>query len=44
MQKLSYSKPTVTRMGSVAEKTEGGYTFVVIELLSKRGGSGGGGD
>lgn len=44
MQKLSYAKPAVTRMGSVTDKTEGGYTYVIIELLSKRGGSGGGGD
>ena len=37
MQKLSYTKPTVTKMGSVTEKTEGGFIFVIAELMSKRG-------
>ena len=41
MQKLSYVKPTVTKMGSVTEKTEGGYLWVVWELMSKRGGGSG---
>lgn len=41
MQKLSYAKPTVTKMGSVTEKTEGGYNWVIYELMSKRGGGGG---
>ena len=37
MQKLSYAKPTVTKMGSVTEKTEGGYIFNISEMMSKRG-------
>ncbi len=37
MQKLSYAKPTVTKMGSVTEKTEGGYILVISEVMSKRG-------
>ncbi len=41
MQKLTYVRPTVTKMGSVTEKTEGGYNWVVWELMSKRGGGGG---
>ena len=37
MQKLSYAKPTVTKMGSVTEKTEGGWIWVISEVMSKRG-------
>ena len=37
MQKLSYTKPTVTKMGSVTEKTEGGYILNIAEVMSKRG-------
>lgn len=32
-----YAKPTVTKLGSVAAKTEGGYNWVITELLTKRG-------
>ncbi len=41
MQKLTYVKPTVTKMGSVTEKTEGGWNYVVWEIMSKRGGGSG---
>ena len=36
MSKLQYAKPTVTRMGPVTEKTEGGFLLVQMELLGKR--------
>lgn len=39
MQK--YAKPTVTKLGSVTEKTEGGYKWEVMEIMSKRGAIGG---
>ena len=32
-----YTKPTVTKLGSVTEKTEGGYKWEVNEILTKRG-------
>jgi hypothetical protein len=32
-----YSKPTVTKLGTVTQKTEGGYKWEVNELMSKRG-------
>lgn len=38
-----YTKPTVTKLGSVTEKTQGGWNWVVVELLSRRSGAGGGG-
>ena len=31
-----YTKPTVTKLGSVTEKTEGGLKFEVTEILTKR--------
>ena len=31
-----YTKPTVTKLGSVTEKTEGGLKWEVIEILTKR--------
>ncbi len=34
--KLQYGSPTVVKMGPVAKKTEGGWTPVVLELLTKR--------
>jgi hypothetical protein len=34
--KLPYSKPTVTRMGPVVEKTEGGLTLKCMEVLGYR--------
>jgi hypothetical protein len=37
---MSYTKPTVTKLGSVIEKTQGGWNWVVLEVLSKRGASG----
>ena len=39
MQK--YAKPTVTKLGSVTEKTEGGYIWEVMEVMTKRGKIGG---
>lgn len=37
MSKLPYAKPTVARMGSVTEKTQGGWNRVVAEVFSWRG-------
>ena len=31
-----YTKPTVTKLGSVTEKTEGGFKWEVTEILTKR--------
>ena len=31
-----YTKPTVTKLGSVTEKTEGGWKWEVNEILTKR--------
>ena len=36
MSKLQYSKPSVTRMGPVTEKTEGGWLVVRMEMMSYR--------
>lgn len=38
----TYTKPTVTKIGAITVKTEGGWTWQDFELMSKRGcGSGG---
>ena len=34
--KLQYASPTVVKMGPVAEKTEGGWTPDLPEVMSKR--------
>jgi hypothetical protein len=34
--KQAYTSPTVTRMGSVVEKTEGGISLEAIEIMSYR--------
>ena len=34
--KQEYSKPSVTRMGPVVEKTEGGFFGNVVEIMSFR--------
>ena len=39
---MSYSKPTVTKLGSVIAKTEGGLVWEVLEILSRRAKGGGG--
>ena len=39
---MSYTRPTVTKLGSVTEKTQGGWNQITLEVMSKR--SGGGGD
>ncbi len=39
--KLQYAKPAITKMGPVADRTEGGLQWVVFELMGKRGGIGG---
>jgi|GEM_PF-5721665 len=33
----NYTKPTVTKIGSIVQKTEGGWTWQDIEVMSKRG-------
>lgn len=38
---MQYAKPTVTKLGSITEKTQGGIYFVVSEIMSKRGGGSG---
>ncbi len=37
MSKLTYVKPSVTKMGSVAEKTEGGFRAEIFEIFTMRG-------
>jgi len=37
MSKLTYAKPTVTKMGTVTEKTEGGWKLEQMEVFSYRG-------
>lgn len=38
-----YTKPTVTKIGTITETTKGGYNWVDWEVMSKRGfGCGGG--
>lgn len=37
MSKLTYVKPSVTKMGSVAEKTEGGFKAEIMEIFTLRG-------
>lgn len=37
MSKLVYSKPTVTKIGSLTQTTEGGYNWQIMEILSRRG-------
>lgn len=37
MSKLTYVKPSVTKMGSVTEKTEGGWKAEIMELFTLRG-------
>jgi hypothetical protein len=34
--KLQYVSPTVVRMGAVVEKTEGGWVWELIELITRR--------
>jgi len=36
MSKLTYVKPSVTKMGSVTEKTEGGFKAEIMEMFSLR--------
>lgn len=36
MSKLTYVKPSVTKMGSVTEKTEGGFKAEIFEIFSMR--------
>ena len=38
---MSYSRPTVTKLGSVTEKTQGGWNLTLLEILSRRSGGGG---
>lgn len=37
MSKLVYSKPTVTKIGSLTQTTEGGWNWQIMEVLSRRG-------
>lgn len=37
MSKLTYVKPSVTKMGSVTVKTEGGFKAEIMELFTLRG-------
>jgi hypothetical protein len=34
--KQQYVRPTVVRLGNVVEKTEGGWMWEVLEVLTKR--------
>ena len=36
MQKQPYVKPTVTKLGSLVQKTEGSWTGMNMELMSLR--------
>jgi len=36
MTKSQYTKPTITRMGQVTEKTEGGFVWNQLEVMTKR--------
>ncbi len=38
---MSYSKPTVTKLGSVTELTKGGLKRETLEIMSYRANSGG---
>ena len=40
--KLSYAKPTVTKIGSLTQKTEGGISIKILEVMSRRNGNDGG--
>ena len=37
MSKISYSKPTVTKVGTLTDKTQGGYKITVLEVMGRRG-------
>jgi hypothetical protein len=32
----NYTKPTVTKLGTITEKTQGGWAWVRAEVISKR--------
>jgi hypothetical protein len=38
--KLSYTKPSVTKVGSAINQTEGGTAWVVTEVFGRRSGVG----
>ncbi|MGE3616918.1 MAG: lasso RiPP family leader peptide-containing protein [Gemmatimonadales bacterium] len=40
--KSQYAKPTVTKLGSVKEQTQGGWKAVYVEVMSWRGANGSG--